>query len=392
LSTKNQDNKTNIDDYIEKNPKCKLVNKSRTEIINGESIDIQGYRLPLELIYYNIENGRFASEYTQLVRDNGGKNLDATNKDDAKKIQNLLLGLSTEDTSRTYIHLQKHGQTDLGLITQDGFLIDGNRRMSIISKLLEDKREPKYGFIEVAKLDYNISSKDLWAIEAGISMGMDPKVRYGPINELLKLEKGIKSGFSVDEIADLLYGGNADEIEKKLKKLDLMKEYLNEYYQDDGDFTPLIGTDTHFTTIQDNEQAADNKDIPIEELQAIRNVGFRLTREKTAHRRMRSIGTAINKGMPLEKLVDASDNMDPLDESKIDEGGYQSPTEIRFMDFEEEVRAQNSSDNVVILLNSILTNLRVLDFKDQRLKTDESKAKISKIKNEIENLISTSEI
>mgnify|MGYP000326532930 FL=1 len=173
---------------------------------------------------------------------------------------------------------------------------------------------------------------------------------------------------------------------------DKIKEYLNEYYQDDGDFTPLIGTDTHFTTIQDNEQAADNKDIPIEELQAIRNVGFRLTREKTAHRRMRSIGTAINKGMPLEKLVDASDNMDPLDESKIDEGGYQSPTEIRFMDFEEEVRAQNSSDNVVILLNSILTNLRVLDFKDQRLKTDESKAKISKIKNEIENLISTSEI
>ncbi len=392
MSIQNQDNKTNIDNYIESNPNCILVQKSRTVSLNGESVIIQGYRLPLELVYYNIENGRFASEYNQLVRNNGGKDLDATNKVHAKKIQNLLLGLSQEDTNRTYINLQQHGQTDLGIITQDGYLIDGNRRMSIISKLLEDKRDPKYGFIEVAKLDRDISAKDLWAIEAGISMGMDPKVRYGPINELLKLEKGRKSGFSVEEIADLLYGGDATEIEKKLNKLELMKEYLVEYYHDDEDFTPLIGTDTHFTTIQDNEQAAEKKDISIEELQAIRNVGFRLTREATAHRRMRSIGTAINHGIPLEKIVIASDNMDPFDESKIDDPDYQSPTEIQFMDFEEEVRAQNSADNVIILLNSILTNLRFLDFKDQRLKNDESKEKIRKIKNYVENLVSTTEI
>ena len=392
MSVQNQDNKTNIDTYIEKNPNCKLTQKSRTEVIDGQSVVIQGYRLPLELVYYNIENGRFASEYTQLVRDNGGKNLDATNKEDAKKIQTLLLELNQEDTNRTYIHLQQHGQTDLGLITQDGYLIDGNRRMSIISKLLEDKHDQKYGFIEVAKLDRDIDSKNLWAIEAGISMGMDPKVRYGPINDLLKLEKGIKSGFTVDEIAELLYGGKPEEIEKKLKKLELMKEYLNEYYDDDEDFTPLIGTDTHFTTIQDNEQSAENKDVDVEELQAIRNVGFRLTREKTPHRRLRSIGTAIKKGFPLDKLVDASDNMDSFDESKINDDDYQSPTEVRFMDFEDEVRAQNSSDNVVVLLNSILTNLRVLDFKDQRLKTEESEEKIKKIKNYVENLVSDTEI
>jgi hypothetical protein len=392
LSVQNQDNKTNIDNYIEKNPDDSiLTQKSRTVTLNGKPVILQGYRLPLKLIYYNIENGRFASEYNRLVRDNGGKDLDATNKDNAKKIQNLLLELNSEDTKRTYDNVKQHGQTDLGIITQDGYLIDGNRRMSIISKLLEDTREPQYRFIEVAKLDRDISSKDLWAIEAGISMGMDPKVRYGPINELLKLEKGIKSGFSVDEIADLLYGGKPDEIDKKLKKLELMKEYLNEYYQDDENFTPLIGTDTHFTTIQDNEQAAEKKDIPIEELQAIRNIGFRLTRLQTPHRRMRSIGTAINKGMPLEKLVDASDNMGALDESKIKDDDYTSPTEIRFMDFEDEVRAQNSSDNVVILLNSVLTNLRVLNFKDQRLKTDESKQKISKIKKYVENLISDTE-
>lgn len=392
LSVQNQDNKINIDTYIEKNPASKLIQKSRTVTLNAEPVILQGYRLPLELVYYNIENGRFASEYNKLVNDNGGRDLDPTNKNDAKKIQNLLLELKPEDTQRTYDNLKKHGQTELGIITQDGSLIDGNRRMSILSKLLEDTRDQRYGFIEVAKLDRSISPKDLWAIEAGISLGMDPKIRYGPINELLKLEKGIKSGFSVEEIADLLYGGNAEDIEKKLKKFELMKEYLNEYYKNDEDFTPLIDTDTHFTTIQDYEQAAEKKDIPVEELQAIREVGFRLTREKKPHRRLRCIGVAINKGFPLDKLIDASDNMESLDESKIDDADYTSPTEIRFMDFEDEVRAQNSSDNVVILLNSVLTNLRLLDFKDERLKTEESKEKINKIKNYVKNLVSDTEI
>lgn len=392
MSTQNQDNKTNIDNYIENNPHCILELKSRTEIIDGESVVVPGYRLPLELIFYNIENGRFASQYTKLVRKNGGKDLDSTKKEDAKKIQKLLLELNPEDTNRTYVHLQK-GQTHLGLITQDGFLIDGNRRMSIISKLFEDKHDPKYGFIEVAKLDRDISKPDLWAIEAGISLGMDPKVRYGPINELLKLEKGIKSGFSPEQIADLLYGGDAEVIKEKLSKLDLMKEYLRDYYDgDDEDFSPLTNLDTHFTTLQENDAAAEEKDIDIEEKQAMHKVGFRLIREKINHRRMRDIAGAIKRGVSLEKLVESSDKMETF-VPKPDDDKTPSSTEIRFMDFEDLVKANRNSENSIILLNSILSNLEAaISSKDPKLKTEESKEKIQKIKNSIEKLISQTEI
>ena len=387
MSTKNQDNKTNIDDYIEKNPKCKLVNKSRTEIINGESIDIQGYRLPLELIYYNIENGRFASEYTQLVRDNGGKNLDATNKDDAKKIQNLLLGLSTEDTSRTYIHLQKHGQTNLALITQDGTLIDGNRRMAVISQLHTDKHDDKYNYIEVALLDRQISKSDLWAIEAGISMGADPKVRYGPINEIKKLKQGIENGFSPEEIANLLYGGDVDDIKQKLAKLEVMEDYLDEYYGGSDDFTPLKGHDTHFSEYMDNQKMIEQKgkDLLVEEIEAIRDVSFRMIREDLYHRRLRFIRDAVKKGIDFSKLVDAADEMEPFDPTSTTKT---SPTQVRYTDFEDLVSAQNKSDNVIVLLNTIANNFSVLDVDDQRLKSDESKHKIKQIKSNMEKLLS----
>ena len=88
LSSENKDNKITIDNYIRDND-CK-INQTRTEYLNGEAIVLQGYRLPRELLYYNIKNGRFAKEYIKIIRDEGGS-LDPEDPDDEKKIQTLLL-------------------------------------------------------------------------------------------------------------------------------------------------------------------------------------------------------------------------------------------------------------------------------------------------------------
>ena len=42
-----------------------------------------------------------------------------------------------------------------------------------------------HGFIDVARLDRIIDEHDRYVIELGISMGMDPKVEYGPIDQFL---------------------------------------------------------------------------------------------------------------------------------------------------------------------------------------------------------------
>ena len=387
MSSLNLDTKKNIDEYIANNPHCKLVQKSRTETLEGESVIIQGYKLRRDLVYYNVDNGRFASEITPLIKKNGGKDLDPLNKKDAEKIQQLLLDMTPEDTRKTYVHLQKHGQTNLALITQDGTLIDGNRRMAIISKLHADKHEDKYNYIEVALLDRQISKPDLWAIEAGISMGTDPKVRYGPINEILKLKKGIEAGFSPEEIANLLYGGDVDDIKEKLAKLEVMQDYLEEYYGGVDDFTPLKGHDTHFSEYMDNQKVIEDKgtNLEVEEMQAIRDVSFRMIREDLYHRRLRFIRDAVKKGMDFSKLVDAADKMEPFDPTSTTKT---SPTLVRYTDFESLVSAENKADNSILLLNTIANNFTVLDFNDQRLKSDESKHKIKQIKSNLEKLLS----
>ena len=379
----NTDNKVTIDNYISNND-CKF-NQTRTEFLSGQPKIFQGYHLPRKLLFYNIKNGRFAKEYVKILRDQGGA-LNPEDPQDAKKIQDLLLNLNPVDTKRTYEDLIRKGQTELALITQDGYLIDGNRRMAILTKLFEDTSDAKFDFINVARIDESISPKDLWAIEAGISLGQDPKVRYGALNELLKLDEGRKAGFTSKEIAAMLYGIDDErEIDKKLARLDLIKKYLREYYDDDDeDLTPVEGYNEHFINLQDILINAKERSKSIDEQLACQKVGFRLIHDGVAHMRIRTINQAIKNDYSLEKISKAAEEMEPptTEPPRFDPELDEEPTTltvVRFTDFEDEVKARKNEDKVPLILNSILNNLAVLKFESDDIKTDEAKEKIRKI-------------
>ena len=381
LTEINTDNKITIDNYISKND-CKF-NQTRTEFLSGQPKIFQGYRLPRELLFYNIKNGRFAKEYIKILRDQGGA-LNPEDPQDAKKIQDLLLNLNPIDTKRTYEDLIRKGQTELALITQDGYLIDGNRRMAILTKLFEDTSDTKFDFINVARIEESISPKDLWAIEAGISLGQDPKVRYGALNELLKLDEGQKAGFTSKEIAAMLYGiDDETEIDKKLARLDLIKKYLRAYYDgDDEDLSPVEGYNEHFIDLQDILINAKERSKSIDEQLACQKVGFRLIHDGVAHLRIRTINQAIKNDYSLEKIIKAAEEMEEKTEVSFDpelDEEPTTPTVVRFTDFEDEVKARKNEDKVPLILNAILNNLAVLKFESDDLKTDESKEKIRKI-------------
>ena len=220
----NENNKSRIDEYI-KNNDCQ-INESVPVMIKAEKKNLSVYRLPIKLLYYNIRNGRFAAEYRNEIKKEGG-DLNPEEKEDAKKIQNLLWNLNINESKLTYQDIQQRGQWKPGIITEDGFVIDGNRRMSIISKLFDDTSQDEFKFIKVGRLTGNVEDKDLWKLEAGIQLGKEEIVRYGPMNELLKLEEAKSLGISNDEIAKTLYGfDDVKEIELKLDRLELIKKYL----------------------------------------------------------------------------------------------------------------------------------------------------------------------
>ena len=83
MSNENSEDSIKISEYIQKNPDCK-ISKTITIILQGKRMDLQTFRLPLDLTYYNIKNGRFAAEYVDLVK-NEGRKLDPKNSENEFK-------------------------------------------------------------------------------------------------------------------------------------------------------------------------------------------------------------------------------------------------------------------------------------------------------------------
>ena len=97
-----------------------------------------------------------------------------------------------------------------------------------------------------------------------------------------------------------------------------MKKYLREYYQDDEDFTYLEGLDTHFSELQGIMKLAKENDLPVTEQLSLQKVTFRLMYEKTYHRRLRLMKSAITDSYSLEKIVEAANKMEEISQKSTE--------------------------------------------------------------------------
>ncbi|MBU0496714.1 MAG: ParB N-terminal domain-containing protein [Candidatus Thermoplasmatota archaeon] len=108
-------------------------------IISGKRDDRPFYELPLDLLRYNAFNGRFTAERLSLKHEIG-RELDSNDSEDAEVIRKILNGrhptiqaenLTKEKAENLKKSIKESGQLSPGVITADGYVINGNRRMAI---------------------------------------------------------------------------------------------------------------------------------------------------------------------------------------------------------------------------------------------------------------------
>ena len=390
----NPNNKTSIDNYIALHPESKL-DKTFPISLKGQKKDLEIYSLPTELLFYNIRNGRFAAEYKELVKKEGGY-LEPENQEDAKKIQDLLLNLDKSETIQTYKDIKIRGQWNCGIISEDGYLVDGNRRMSILSKLYEDTGEAKWKFIEVAKLDESIGPEDLWSLEAGIQLGKDEIVRYGPINELLKLKEGVDAGLSLKSIVKTLYGyEDEEEINIKLKRLELIEQYLG-FIGSPEKYSLVKNKHDHFIDLQNVIEQCKKISYDPERIGKIKHVAFELILEGTINSKdLRKIRQMVEQNIidAIDEIETASieiqphlakqESVDEISKDIIDEfeenEQEHSTTMTHFINATDVLDVQNNEGKELLLLNRAEKNLKpLLEYTGDEL-PKEAKLLIEKI-------------
>jgi hypothetical protein len=237
-----------IDAYLSYHPKAHLG--QRPLEIGGKKQYLPLYCFLIELLCYNANNGRLAMERRKWERENK-RVLDTRVAEDAAIIRDMLLELDSGKTAVLKEDLRQVGQMEPGVITHDGIVINGNRRMAVLEELHKDEPTGKWKYLEAIRLPPEISEQDLWKIEADLQLSKDKVAEYHPVNELLKIKEGRDRGLSPEEIAAAMYAWKASEVEEALDRLTLIDNFLH-FWNQQGNYGLIkeFGLHEYFIDIQ----------------------------------------------------------------------------------------------------------------------------------------------
>ena len=184
------------------NPIEKITVDFRNNI--AEKIESTIYHVPLELLLYRRENGRISSSVKSYERLEGPIN--SLDSSDQTRLANLLFEKDPEKTAELVQLLYADGQRDPGIITVDGFLVNGNRRRAALEQLRkEHPNEDRFRSMKVVILPGMGDEggpptiKEIEQIENRYQLQADGRAEYYAFDAALSIRDKELSGYTLEE-------------------------------------------------------------------------------------------------------------------------------------------------------------------------------------------------
>lgn len=205
-------------------------------VFQGKTQDLPIIRVPIELPKYRMENGRTSSLQAEYLAKNPKKRADLFTGDaelwDAQEAQHeLLLQYAQQSNLQAYFENTANVQVPPILLDENGFVVNGNRRLATWRDLLF-KSAQKYGhfrYIDVVILPHS-TDRDIDRLEVKLQIEEDIQADYiwhAHANMMLAQQK--RYGFSNKDLAEL-HGIK----ETKVEELFDMRAYASEYLRSRG--------------------------------------------------------------------------------------------------------------------------------------------------------------
>ena len=207
------------------------------------------YQLPIEYLIYNRFNGRIQMDTLALVE--CGQEPNPETDEGHARIQQLLHDCKKGQNKEDMDDMEAVGQRESGIITEDGVIVDGNRRAMLLNLLNES-------FYEAAILPVSIgtSRKEIEELEAEIQLSTPAQHDYDPINIYLKVQSMFDNeaaaGIPRQEIPAKICGKlgmTAEKVEERLRIKAIMDKYLN-HFKYDKIYTQLLNTEDRFIGLE----------------------------------------------------------------------------------------------------------------------------------------------
>lgn len=217
-------------------------NKGKRLRYRGEVKTFIEYEIPMELLVYNVENGRIASLVKSFEREHSS--LDPEREADALQIAKFLYDSNEINNKKTKEDIAKNGQLETGIITSDGVIVDGNRRASLMISILQDpdkytpEQRARCEKFRAVVLPEDADEKEILRLETTYQMGSDEKVGYNAIEKYLHARDMLDKGFSQSDIAEFMGLESTAKVQELLDVVQLIDDYLD-YFDYTGIYTRL---------------------------------------------------------------------------------------------------------------------------------------------------------
>lgn len=208
--------------------------------INSKTLDV--YKIPLEYLYYNDENGRLAASIDMDTIMKPAK--DDENPEYNKIIENIIIDNNPKSIKKTMENIEKEGQKVNGWILDDGRVIDGNRRFTALRNI--QRKTGQTQFFEAVILP-KIESKDaekriIKQLELALQLGVEKKLEYSSVDmaiDIYQTTTGKNSNMSLED-----YARSANLSKKEIRDYYNAAVYINE-------FLDFIGSPNSYKIIKD---------------------------------------------------------------------------------------------------------------------------------------------
>jgi hypothetical protein len=217
MNEMNQERKRLFDQLLASNKNPQVL---KVPFRNRKSVErIPVVQVPTEDLRYNIRLGRLILDRYTTLQVEG----DPEDPQTQRLIEQQILALpETMDLKR---ELEADGQLEPGITTEDGYLVNGNRRLACIRTLEAQTGDPRFRYMDVGVLP-KASPDELFLLEATLQMTPESRARYGPVTEAVNVRRGLVDYHLQKLVVAQAMHLDEEELDKKLEILALIDSYL----------------------------------------------------------------------------------------------------------------------------------------------------------------------
>ncbi len=205
----------------------KSLGTNRT-MFNDEVLNLKQYKVSFHDLMFNPLNTRVKDKVMTKFPDLKIDDEKVFSDEVQKVVYDALREDHSKSTNKKLISKLKSGQTEALIITENGIIISGNNRYSLLKTEIDENDEikEKYSEIIVAVIEGELTPKEIIEWEISTQKETDIKLNYEEMNLIMRVKELYEAGSATSKMMTIMNINDEKEINRYVEMAGLYDKFL----------------------------------------------------------------------------------------------------------------------------------------------------------------------